>query len=257
MKVRITLTLFLILQIITIAGCATDNGQLYREYVTEGISDPVIGAYATAEIGDNLYQEYIGNISITYYVSLDSKTTIKTDNLQFSVGQEEVSKQLSDKKGSAVRKACFNNLKGAPPVETKIGNTLMWKSYTLLCLTDSDLDGKFESGEINSGEDAKKIYITEPIAYSVKREIEKHYSRLSFEKIILYQGIANGVINISYRELQNNMARPAFTQSIQYEINKNGPTQIAFKGARIEVLSADNTSIRYRVLKPFRDSVVN
>jgi hypothetical protein len=47
------------------------------------------------------------------------------------------------------------------------------------------------------------------------------------------------------------MARPSFTQDIDYELNKDGSTIIGFKGLRIEVIKATNIDITYKVVKDY------
>mgnify|MGYP001043013533 CR=1 FL=1 len=52
-----------------------------------------------------------------------------------------------------------------------------------------------------------------------------------------------------YREYINDMARPAFNQELQYDLNESNI--IGFKGLRIEVILATNTKIEYKVLSSF------
>jgi hypothetical protein len=47
------------------------------------------------------------------------------------------------------------------------------------------------------------------------------------------------------------MARPAFNQDIDYELNNDANTIIGFKGLRIEVLKATNMDITYKVIKDY------
>ena len=56
-------------------------------------------------------------------------------------------------------------------------------------------------------------------------------------------------INVSYREFQGAMARPAFNNDVEYDLSDS--RQIGYKGALIEVLDADNQKIKYKVLKNF------
>ena len=58
-------------------------------------------------------------------------------------------------------------------------------------------------------------------------------------------------ISVSYREYQNNMVWPAFTQEVKYELDISGKAMIGFKGARTEVLKATNIEVQYRVIKGF------
>lgn len=70
---------------------------------------------------------------------------------------------------------------------------------------------------------------------------------------LLYQGVGGGVLRLTYREFTGeDLARPAFTQEVTYDIVPDGPTEILFKGSRIIILSAGNTGVRYRVETPFK-----
>lgn len=55
-----------------------------------------------------------------------------------------------------------------------------------------------------------------------------------------------------YREYTSDILRTPFSQEVQYDL-KDGAV-IEFKGARIEVLDATNTKIKYRVDSSFPDS---
>ena len=69
-----------------------------------------------------------------------------------------------------------------------------------------------------------------------------------FKRALVYAGTSQSTLNVSYRELLNDMARPAFTQELRYDAAKGAV--IGYKGARFEVLEAGNTTIKYRVLAP-------
>jgi hypothetical protein len=68
-----------------------------------------------------------------------------------------------------------------------------------------------------------------------------------FKMELLYQGVADAVLRLAYREFVENLARPAFHQDLTYTLSAEGPTQIHFRTLVLEVLSADNSGIRYRV----------
>ncbi len=87
-----------------------------------------------------------------------------------------------------------------------------------------------------------------------KYKLEKSkpiYTEDSFKYVALYQGKKGNLIKISFREFKDNMARPAFTQNIEYELGKGGKTIIGFKGLRIQVLKATNMNIEYKVIKDY------
>lgn len=71
----------------------------------------------------------------------------------------------------------------------------------------------------------------------------------NFQRTLMYTGRSGDSITISYREFSGNIARPAFTQDLIFDISKD--PVIGVRGARIEVMAADNVSITYRVLKGF------
>jgi len=69
---------------------------------------------------------------------------------------------------------------------------------------------------------------------------------------LFYQGRDRGGVRLSYREYTNDMARPAFSQDVVYDVMPGPGTTITFRQARLEILAAGNDEIRYRVLAPFR-----
>ena len=71
-----------------------------------------------------------------------------------------------------------------------------------------------------------------------------------FKKVFIYNGKAGNIIKFTYREFINDMARPAFTQELQYDLSE-GKT-IGFKGMRIDILNASNIEIEYTVLSEFK-----
>ncbi|REG84397.1 hypothetical protein [Marinomonas pollencensis] len=82
-------------------------------------------------------------------------------------------------------------------------------------------------------------------------EIEKIQAkdRDSFEQTLLYNGRVGNTVNIGYREFSNGLARAAFTNNVGYDLSQS--KQVSYKGARIEILSADNSKITYKVISAF------
>ena len=67
---------------------------------------------------------------------------------------------------------------------------------------------------------------------------------------ILYSGLSKGELKVTYREFINDLARSSFYQEASYDYS-GGKTMITFKGAKVEVLNANNQQIQYRVLNGF------
>lgn len=68
-----------------------------------------------------------------------------------------------------------------------------------------------------------------------------------FRRELIYSGVAQRVVNLTYREFTNDFARPAFTQELKYDLNEG--TEIGFRGARLEILKATNTSVTFKLIK--------
>ncbi|MWB94599.1 hypothetical protein GON26_09505 [Flavobacterium sp. GA093] len=70
-----------------------------------------------------------------------------------------------------------------------------------------------------------------------------------FKKEFVYNGKSGNTLKFVYREYINDMARPAFTQDIQYDLADGNI--IGIKGLRIEVISTNNMRIEYKILNDF------
>lgn len=70
----------------------------------------------------------------------------------------------------------------------------------------------------------------------------------AFQRELVYSGTSQSTLSLLYREFKDNMARPAFSQDLKYDIAKS--SVVGFKGSRFEIIEAGNTSITYRILTP-------
>lgn len=71
----------------------------------------------------------------------------------------------------------------------------------------------------------------------------------SFQQTLIYSGRVGDKINISYREFNNDIARPAFYNNVEYELSSS--STIGYKGALLEITDADNSSITYKLIRNF------
>ncbi|MFA0014879.1 hypothetical protein AB4391_16175 [Vibrio lentus] len=111
-----------------------------------------------------------------------------------------------------------------------------------------------------SVDETKQVCVSSVIAKEVKCyegtsniEDKTINDSASFRQTLIYNGSVGTKLNISYREFTNDMARGAFTNDVEYDMSKSN--LINYKGARIEVLNYDNSSIEFKVLKHFRENV--
>lgn len=89
-----------------------------------------------------------------------------------------------------------------------------------------------------------------PIDLKVKRTDTEKCTRASvnsFRRELVYSGTSQGRISLLYREYYKDLARPAFSQELHYDL-KDGD-EIGFRGARFKVLKTGNVGITYKVTK--------
>ena len=76
------------------------------------------------------------------------------------------------------------------------------------------------------------------------------YSANSFQQTIEYAGRSGDVLKFIYSEFADGYARQAFTREFQVDLSQGKVA--AYKGAVIEIESASNASITYKVVRNFQ-----
>lgn len=77
-------------------------------------------------------------------------------------------------------------------------------------------------------------------------------SERDFQQTLIYSGRVGDKIKIGYREMSGGYARAAFSNEAEYDLSTSD--EIAYRGARLRVLEADNLKIRYIVLSNFNST---
>ena len=85
----------------------------------------------------------------------------------------------------------------------------------------------------------------------IKNERAFIYQKESFQQTIEYAGKSGNMLKFVYSEFTKGLARDAFNREFQVDLNEGNV--LAFKGALIEIESATNINIRYKVIRNFRD----
>jgi len=75
----------------------------------------------------------------------------------------------------------------------------------------------------------------------------------SVQQTLIYSGRIGNRIRFGYREFSNNLARPAFSNDVEYDLLES--KTIAYKGALIEVVEATNQHIKYIVKNNFNKAI--
>lgn len=71
----------------------------------------------------------------------------------------------------------------------------------------------------------------------------------SFQQTLIYNGKVGSKINIGYREYSDGLARPAFSNEVEYDLSES--KTIRYKGAILEILEANNQSITFKLTRNF------
>lgn len=84
---------------------------------------------------------------------------------------------------------------------------------------------------------------------NIKVEKVQSQDKDSFEQRLLYNGRVGDKVSIGYREFSNGLARAAFANNVEYDLSQS--KEITYKGAVLEIISANNNKITYKVLNSF------
>lgn len=74
--------------------------------------------------------------------------------------------------------------------------------------------------------------------------------KVKFKQEFIYSGRSGNTLKFMYREFIDDMARAAFYQEAQYDLNEGNI--IGFRSLKIEVIKASNSSIEYKVISHFQ-----
>lgn len=201
-------------------------GQIMLEAVTD--TSPTLNVAAEAGVGEPVYSE---------------NRTVKR------VGARSLGRVVVTKQGGSI-------LRGAELLGEHIGGKEVYcatvftvPDFAYLCLEDKNKDMRFDGIVARRYKPPKDVVVDLPyekILVTLPDELAK-----PFRAELIYQGAGGGVLRLLYREFSSDMARPAFSQEATYDLSPEGETEVAFKGVRLVVSSAGNSSIRYRVTSGF------
>lgn len=112
------------------------------------------------------------------------------------------------------------------------------------CFIDDDGDGKFDR---HSGDEVTMFRkLKSPVPYSQTKIALSRED--SFRRSIIYQGATADSLRFSYREFNDDMARPAFTEELSVP-RETLPAMIMVKNLQLEVLKISGMGLTYRIVK--------
>lgn len=111
-----------------------------------------------------------------------------------------------------------------------------------ICLIDKDNNQYFEAIQwVNTAGDGEET-LKQPVHYTIDEEMISGY-----KQELLYQGRTANSVNMQYREYAGNLVRPAFSQTVTYDLDKDASTSASFRGLGITIYEAGNNGISYSV----------
>lgn len=212
--------LLLVIATLLVSGCTTVkyNG---TDTVVKEVDYPEVGKVITVYVGDHLVQKG----TITEEDVLVVHKTI--DGVAYDITAKEYPQIGYDEKRDYY--SAVGVVKGAlaDPIQ---GLALEKKEGAKLCVVTV-----FGGSACYQGE------------YERKKQLSERGN--SFQQTLIYSGRVGDKINIGYREFSNNTARPAFNNDVEYDLSSSNT--IGYKGALLEVIEADNSSITYKLIRNF------
>jgi len=221
---------------LVLTACASTQAVAPR---TEIINRPPLETAAKAELGDTIVEKG----RVTTHDGLFLKNTITWGDgfllKKFTISPGKLRARQSDANYTyfySDKMTVYDALLGTSPYAA--GG---------LCVKTTDptyIRGFFVTGKCNNN--------FKP-APQVERTRVVDVDAPNFRQELIYNGRSGDTVKFLYREFSGDYARPPFSQDVQYDL-KDGNV-IGFKGARIEISAATNTSLSYRVLSTFPDPV--
>jgi len=212
--------LLLVISILIVSGCTTVKYNGTDTFVKE-VNYPEVGKVITVYVGDHLVQ----------------KGTITEENvLVVHKTIDGVAYDITAKK------------------YPQIGYDEKRDFYSAVGVVKGALSDPIQALALEKKEGAKLCVVTVfggSACYEGEYERKKQLSERgnSFQQTLIYSGRVGDKINIGYREFSNNTARPAFNNDVEYDLSSSNT--IGYKGALLEVIKADNSSITYKLIRNF------
>lgn len=215
-----------------LVGCVSDIKYNYVPEVAQK-SYPDLNVVTTTYIGDDMVRQ--GNVKAMDVISFPVATQVNNYWYSYIIDAGDYPKLGEDKKylffaarsvnGNSIVKS-FNV--PAAPIGIRVSKDSSKNEVCISFATGTDFCENHKQFTY------KKVSVT---------------SQDGFQQTLIYNGKVGNKINIGYREFNNDMARPAFSNNAEYDLSHS--TVIRYKGAVIEVLQATNQHIKYKVISNF------
>jgi len=227
MKAKVILAIGIIT---AISGCkSTPPPIIWTKMVT-----PLVGEATTTYLGENLITQGTGYYTDVITVGDGSGWGITIQEAKY------FNITGTDKWAAGFDSITFKTTSGKLLEEKSILEYNAKDNEACFTLSSLDLNpfqisNCFDSSEISIEKGTKKEFAWRP------NKVQKY---------IEYNGKSGDTLKFTYREFtQGGMARDAFRADFTMDLNEGNT--MGYKGARFEVVEATNSSISYKIIKPF------
>lgn len=218
---------------LTITGCSSLPIDTYTPKSVK-IDYPVIGDIAIAYIGDDLV---VQGFKMEFdAIRIDSDVTIKS-----GMNHNSIDSGVYLKVGANKDETIYTS----DPLGGKKPSVKISKNPHIAVVIEKGKSGvcaKFSNGFATGNVCNESASFT-----NVKQVVS---TAATFQQTLIYNGKVGNKLNVGYRESKNHMARDAYSNDAEYDLTDS--MIIGYKGATIEVIEANNSYIKYRLLKNFK-----
>lgn len=214
-----------------VAGCVTPRTQIAP--IESKVEIPEIGVVSEAELGDTIIKK--GNVLTYDGIELRETLTFKPNNRIYTleIPQQTLMATMEDRRyvyyyGENISISGFYGLQKvfAGMKVSKKNPDLIYVFCNYPALS-SPLKNKPAMG------------------FCKAEALKQNY----FLQELIYNGKTGNQVKFLYREITGNLLRTPFNQEAIYDLGEGNV--IGFKGARIEVIEASNTNLKYKVIESF------
>jgi hypothetical protein len=220
--------------VVTLAGCAPIQ-ITERSIVTEKVGQsPQIGTSTSTPVGGTVFSQFRYWSKVGYRLEGPVNSSFMAGHVAVAQGEPLVKSIIDGKDVFCTERRTYSD-----PVLGPHRTTCFIASAGTRTLTRMT---------VPSGGGAFEKDLASPVPYSTFEQILPRAEAFKYE--LLYEGISGKTIRLSYREFRGDLARPAESQDLLYDIDAL-PVTLTFKTVQLEVLGADNHALTYRVLSGF------
>lgn len=223
--IKINLCVVILLSL-TLASCATIVTKTAPTYTDRDI--PAVGQAATVAVGERMLLQ--AHLVESEGITILETTEICSNFLRGIVLQKGLT--LDESLGSDGKKYYCGSAVWNNKFEGK----------------RNDYDECFTPLPNGGFKTKTKHVCDEQVDYRLGKIVKQHPDNI--QKTLLYSGKSDSIIYLSYREFVGDVARPAFTQDLTFDINSD--SVVGARGALLKILNVSNTSITYEVISTFK-----